>query len=64
MGGGGGGGITKIFNIDLILASDVKYRFIFGIIAKNFLPETNFSQIDPEMKNSETLKDMQTLNKR
>ena len=45
-------------NIGLILTSNVKHNFRFGISTYNLSNELNFSQIGPEIKNLEILKDM------
>ena len=52
------GKIARNGNIGLILASNVKYHFRFGISAQNLSPESNFSHIGPEIKNFEISKDM------
>ena len=49
--------LQEMANIGLILASNVKYHFKFGISTKNLSPEPNFSQIRPEIKKFEISQD-------
>ena len=49
--------LQKMANIGLVLASNVKYYFRFGISAHNSFHEANFIQIGPEIKNSDFSKD-------
>ena len=50
--------LQEMANIGLILASNVKYHFRFGISTWNVSCEKNFSQIHPEIKNFKISRDM------